>query len=136
MSEKMSELYEGMRKELNSKLNFTVTNFQIVSAGAERDSLSAVINYRVRRGSTYVTGVLSVLFDYTFDENTLTIGQPVVDEYTASRMELAPKVKELFDKLAGTLYVKPAESAFNLNRLVLTRADDENYWFVITHSTN
>ena len=136
MSEKMSELYDGMRSELSSKLNFTVTNFQIIGSGAERDSLSAVINYRVRRGATYVTGVLSVGFDYTFDENTLTIGEPVVDDYTASRMEQAPMVRDLFRKLAGTLYVKPAQSAFNLTGLVLTRADDENFWFVISHSTN
>lgn len=135
-SEKMAQLYDGMRSELSSKMNFTVTNFQIIASGAERDSLSAVINYRVRRGSTYVTGALTAAYSYSFDENSLTIGQPVIDANTSGRMEQSQMLADLFKSLAGTFRVQPAESAFNLSGLLLTRADDENFWFVITHSTN
>jgi len=135
-SDKMNEIYEAMRTELSTKMKFNVSSFSLVASGANRDSLSAIINYRVRRGSTYVTGTLSAAYGYSYDESSVTISQPVIDENTAARLEQATSLGELFNSFVGTFRVEPAETAFNLAVLRLVKNDDQDMWFAIMHSNN
>ena len=133
-SESMNTIYENMRTAIASNLGFTLTNTQFGRVGS--DSLSVVVTYRMRRGTIYVSGQLSSNYQMSFDENNVTLGDAKMDDNTAQRAEQVAEISAFFRSFTGNYDIRPAVSAFNLSTLQLVKADDQDFWFVLNHTTN
>lgn len=92
-----------------------------------KDKICMTVTYK--RNNSNIN--IDYLFGYTFDENNFVLSYEGPNNAAAETMlTQIPSIQNIIDALNGKLNVKPAQTRFNLNTLII-ETKDSNIWFEI-----